>query len=312
MVSPTSPILAFNFDAFTLAYSPQNKLLFSAGNTGVTVWKVASNLRLTRVKGSPFGGGPVGSVAVVRKGTTTFLYAPTAFPDHGIRGFRVEANGTLTQLAGSPFETFGGGFSGMAVVDDLLVANKAGQFTINFGEVTTHRVQADGSLVAGPRFSVDLDSFHPVLGRNGATAFFPEINRRRLVANSLDVATGVMTAAPGSPFALDTALTAGLVSVSTSDDLALLYDARPPSGNGSVQAARINTDSTLTFLGGLQPIGMRSPIVAGVTPSRTTFVTASTTDVATFRLNATTGALAPQRTAAITAAVIHGIAIVVR
>lgn len=306
--STTSP-LAINFDALTVAYSKRDAMLFTASQQGINAWKVPENLRLRRVAGSPFGGGVINHVTVVTKGADTWVYGAAGYPDRGLRGFRLQSDGSLVEIAGSPFETTGGRFTGITVVDDLLVVIKAGEFFIIDGEITTFRVQADGTLTAGPRFAYDLDAIHPYLARGGSCAFFPEINRRRLLAFGVDAATGVMTAAAGSPFPVDSALMAGVAGMAISNDLALLFDSRPPSGQGMLRAFTVNADCTLTPRGGVQSLGASSPIVGTITPRRTCFVMASPTEIRTFRLNAATGALAKGYAMKIPAQNLNGIVV---
>jgi hypothetical protein len=310
VASPNTTLLAVDINSLTIAYSARDHLLFTAGVEGITVWRVAKNLRLARVNGSPFGGGPIMTVAVVREGPSTFVYGSAGFPGKGIRGFQVQQNGTLAEIPGSPFEATGGSFSGSVVVGDLLVAIKAGEFVINRGgALATFRAGADGSLTAGPRLPYDPDAFHPFLARKGSCVFLPEVNNRRLLGFSLDPATGALAGAPGSPFSVDPALAEGRLDMAVRGDLAFLLNIAPSSGKGAAQANQVNGDCTLTPLGPVQTLGSPAPIVAAISPQRRCLVTASLSQVRTFGIKRASGKLTRRATSKITAANLNGIAI---
>jgi len=313
LASTATELMAVTFDSLSVAYSEPDGMLFSASAKGISAFRVDSRLKLTPVPGSPFGAGHIFSVALARKNNQTFVYGPAYFPDgKGIRGFALQPDGTLVEVPGSPFEPSGGSFTAPVVLGDVLVVLKAGQFVINNGEVVTFRIQADGSLAAGPRFAYDLDAFHPYLARAGAIVFLPEINRRRLVSLLLDPLTGGMTAAAGSPFALNTQLTAGRIALASSGDLTVFFDGVPPDGKLHAQAATVNADGTLTPRGALQALTAPSPTMGVISPKRTCLVTAGAAEVRTFRLSAATGQLRTGRRAALGVSNVDGIAIGVR
>src|SRR5262249_25182953 len=86
----------------TAGFSANKKLLFASGGDGVTVFKAAAGGGLTLVGGGPFGGTRLLGLAVVEKGTKTFVYA-SDFDGDKIFGFQVQSDSTLAALPGSPF-----------------------------------------------------------------------------------------------------------------------------------------------------------------------------------------------------------------
>jgi len=104
----------FNFpgdDASVVVLSPDKVHLFvSQYSDSITALNVATGGGLTQVSGSPFpnGGGMVPSasgVAINHAGTLVYV---ANFFSNKVTGFHIDANGGLTPVTGSPFQTVPG------------------------------------------------------------------------------------------------------------------------------------------------------------------------------------------------------------
>lgn len=313
VAGPGGNPIAVNIDAFTVAYSSRESMLFTAGNEGITAWKVQSNLALQKVQGSPFGGGVILTVTVARQGDKTFVYGSAGYPGKGLRGFEVQSDGTLDEVPGSPFEPTGGTFSAPRVVGDRLIVVKAGEFdpTRN-GALATFSIQNDGSLTAGPRLPYDQDAFHPFTVRDRCV-YLPEINNRRLRTFEMDPATGALVEDPNSPTPIDpelagTVASGGIVGMATRRDLAFLFTERT-SGPAKLQAYRVNADCSLRPLGGIQNLGTVIPVVATVNGRLGSFVIADPGQVRAFQFNPKTGRFTTKSTKGLGAGNLTGITV---
>jgi 6-phosphogluconolactonase len=106
-----------NNGSFDLVLSPSNQFLFVSesslfnGSAAVSAFKVSAHGRLSLVKGSPFPVTDVNSgIAITSKGD--FLYT-VLFIASEVDGRRVETDGTLTPVPGTPFATGGHSVAGL-------------------------------------------------------------------------------------------------------------------------------------------------------------------------------------------------------
>jgi hypothetical protein len=99
----------------TMAYSPKRKTLYAGGPTGVSAWTVNKDGTLTSVTGSPFSPG-TGSdflgTGVVEADKRVFVYS-SSYNDGNVYGWEAQDDGSLVELAASPFPA-GDGPDGLA------------------------------------------------------------------------------------------------------------------------------------------------------------------------------------------------------
>ena len=92
----------------TLAFSERRNLLFATWPAGVTSFLVGADGSLALAAGSPFGpepeedSGDFRGVGVVEIGDRTFVYAAET-DGNRLRGYEAADDGTLAEVAGSPF-----------------------------------------------------------------------------------------------------------------------------------------------------------------------------------------------------------------
>ena len=172
-------------------------------------------LALIAVAGLVLGGcGSDNNTIVVVPYNGKFLYVNNDGAANAVSGFAIKANGSLAELAGSPFVTGGAGETGayyavnpiaMAHTKKLLfAANRADDtvtvFQINSvtGELTTVGTPVASGAVMGLGGSLVVD--------DGENFLFVANDDSATVDTSISVfaiaADGTLTAVPGSPFAL--------------------------------------------------------------------------------------------------------------
>jgi hypothetical protein len=267
----------------TAAYSSRRKLLFASSSSGVLVWQVATTGELSLVPGSPFGpGGSLFGVGVVEKGPETFVYCAD-LENELIRGYRVEADSTLTELDASPVSTDSPGPLS-AVGSQVFVGNLTSS-----GTVAAFHVTKSGDLIAAPGSPFALGAatspFYVGATPSGKSVYVPDEGTPDLFEFAVKKKTGALAPLPGSPVTTLLPFSSGLavtdqIVVSTSDDLQVFKRL----GSGRLQA-----------LGGLQSSGFGGIESAALTSNNKILVAGSSFSdtIETFLLNKSTGVLTP-------------------
>ncbi|HWP65301.1 MAG TPA: hypothetical protein VNO26_05250 [Candidatus Limnocylindria bacterium] len=135
----------------TMAYSPKRKTLYTGGPTGVSAWTVAPNGSLTLVPGSPFSPGAGGDflgTGVVEIGKRVFVYA-ASYADNNVYGWEAQPDGSLAELAASPFAA-GVGPDGLAVRKKLVFVANEGDSGASPSSLSSYVAATDGTLVPAP------------------------------------------------------------------------------------------------------------------------------------------------------------------
>jgi 6-phosphogluconolactonase (cycloisomerase 2 family) len=140
---------------------------------------------------------------------STFVYVNNVIaPPHTVSAFSVNANGSLTEIAGSPFMTFGSGSgTGQFLSINPIACAKAGNllFVANDPDITVFRInQVTGvlSLVPGSPFPTGLPGGYSLAASPDGRFLFASLIRVTdgfIVAFSVSP-DGTLTLIPGSPF----------------------------------------------------------------------------------------------------------------
>jgi 6-phosphogluconolactonase (cycloisomerase 2 family) len=281
----------------TMAGDKKSARLFTSGLTGVTVWNVGEDGSLSTVAGSPFGAtGSLFGVAAVRVGKRLFVYA-AEFELDQIRGFEVQADGTLVELATSPAPT-GDEPNGIAAAKDKLFA------TSEDGAVASYVVGEDGALAPAPGSPLALDPppvfvFNATPDAKGKLLYLaadgfddPADDTNDLppsvYAFTVDKTTAALTPVAGSPF--DTTMpleeVVGATGASTAKKIvvALGFEAV----NGDLQVFKIGKGGALTPLGAAQDSGLNA-LAHALDPKGKWLFVASEANVRASRISGKTG-----------------------
>lgn len=264
---PVSGADLYSGHSQTLAADKKSARLFASGATGVTVWNVGEDGSLAAVPGSPFGAtGPLFGVAAVRVGKRVFVYAAEADLDQ-LRGFEVQADGTLVELASSPAPT-GDVPIGVAAAKSLLFA------TSEDGRVASYVVGKDGSLAPAPGSPLALDPspvfvFNATPDAKGKLLYVTDDGFDDPADDSNDVPpavyaftvnqkTAALTPVSGSPF--DTTMPLELVvaanGASTAKKLVVAFAFQAVEDD--LQVFKIGKQGVLTPLGPAQDSGLNT------------------------------------------------------
>ena len=271
----------------TAAFTKKGRFLFVGSAEGIVVFSAAKDGTLTLVPGSPFGGVPVDGLTVVQRKKKLFAYG-SDFNGNQVLGFNVNADGSLTPLAGSPFPA-GNGPDGMSTANtSLFVANE------NDSTISAYRINNDGSLTAAPGspFSVDpADIYNVNVTPDGRFVYAADGDDSQIVGFVVNPITAALTPLPGSPFAAGVATDVGL-AVGKGDVLIAPGD---NTGSPNLQAFRYpKTTGVLTPLGEAQSAGNTLALDgATIDPKgRYLIVSASRDDfLRVFEINRTNGTL---------------------
>jgi len=180
---------------YTLAYDPGRKLLFASTTEHITVFSVGKDGVLTQV-GLPheIPERTIG-LATVKRGKKLFLYG-TEYDHDRVRGYEVQADGTLVQVPTTPVDT--------GDRPDTLVAAGKRIFVYSEGEgVHVFTVANEGSLteVAGSPFPVVVNfSYYLATDPKGKHLYVPDAGDEQVLGFSIASKTGVLTPLAGSPF----------------------------------------------------------------------------------------------------------------
>jgi hypothetical protein len=293
----------------TMAGDKKSARLFTSGPTGITVWNVGEDGALSAVAGSPFGvttteceGSPCAllGVAAVPIKKRLFVYA-AEFDLNQLRGFEVQADGTLVELDASPFPT-GEDPNGMASVKNLLFATGEG------GSVASFVVGEDGTLTPAPGSPLDLDPapnfvFNATPDAKGKLLFVvddgfnDEVNDDNdepvaVYAFTVDKNTAALTPVAGSPF--ETGMPPNTVVGATGGSSAkkLLVAVGFSEVDDDLQVFKIGKGGVLTPLGTAQDSGLNT-LAHALDPKGKWFLTASDANLRVSTINGKTGLVDP-------------------
>jgi 6-phosphogluconolactonase (cycloisomerase 2 family) len=228
----------------TMAYSSKRKTLYAGGETGVSGWTVNKDGTLTLVPGSPFAPGAATSflgTGVVQSGKRVFVYA-ASFDADGIFGWEADKDGSLAQLAASPF-TAGDGPDGLATRKKLVfVANESA------GSISSFVAEKDGTLIDAPGSPVapaPLDFIYNVSPDPAGKRLYVADDAGVVHAFAVDKKTAGLTPLAGSPFATASgnAKTGAIVTKK------LLWAAEFSNTDNALQPFAIGKDGSLEATG---------------------------------------------------------------
>jgi hypothetical protein len=211
----------------------------------VSVFTVGAGGGLTAVSGSPFatGGACCGADAVVVTPDGRHLYVTNFSGSGSVSGFSVGASGALTPLPGSPWAA-GTQPTGLAITPngEYLYATNGGA-----SSVSAYAVGASGVLTPLGSMSLgagqDSPGF-PAITPNGGLLYVPDTEG--VVAFAI-AADGLLSPAPGSPYALPGGLAAPAAGVTPRGDELLVGMGY---GSGTVAAYRVAASGALTAVTG--------------------------------------------------------------
>jgi 6-phosphogluconolactonase len=199
---------------------------------------------LTPVAGSPFSFASMVApnpqfLAIAPSGNTLYVANGSSGT---ISAFSVAANGTPTEIAGSPFAA-GAFMAGMAI-------DSKGQFLYatdtNNNKIASFSIQGSGALapVAGSPFATDFAPVAVTLDSAGATLFCA--NFGGATVSVFKTSSGALTQVSGSPFSLVTSGSPQPSFVVVDPSGTFLYVAN--QGTRSIVGFTIHTDGTLAML----------------------------------------------------------------
>lgn len=206
----------------------QQKFLYAAfpGSQTLFGWSIdAASGNLTPVSGSPFAIPSLGGVILNTTGTNmsaiavnpagTFLYIASAGTGT-IDAYQINTDGTLTQVAGAPFNTVGTIQPWNLSFDGLGKYVYATSGPVGFGaQVAAYAIQASGalSLVPGSPFPFNMwqlrgePSGKYMIGTSAASSINGAVNDPNLYVFSIAQSganAGALAAVSGSPFPTQT------------------------------------------------------------------------------------------------------------
>jgi 6-phosphogluconolactonase (cycloisomerase 2 family) len=195
---------------------------------------------------TPIAGSPFSFASLVAPNPQFLSMAPngnTFYVSNGASGtiaaFSIAANGTPTEIAGSPF-TAGVFMAGMAI-------DSKGQFLyatdMTSNKIASFSIQANGALatVAGSPFATGLGPVAVTLDSAGATLFCA--NAAGETVSAFKTASGALTQVAGSPFALVSSGNPQPSFLAVDPSGTFLYVANP--GTRNISGFTIHTDGTL-------------------------------------------------------------------
>jgi 6-phosphogluconolactonase len=198
---------------------------------------------------TPIAGSPFPFASLVAPNPQFLAVSPTAglvYVSNGvsgtISGFSIAANGTLSEVAGSPFSV-GADITGMAI-------DPKGQFLYAADQVNnkiaSFSIQSGGALtpVAGSPFATDLGPGSVAVDSAGAFLF--SANQGAATVSSFKIASGALTQVAGSPFPVVASGSPLPSFVAVDGTNTFLYVAN--TGTRNISGFTIKSDGTLTPL----------------------------------------------------------------
>jgi len=221
------------------AYSAKRKLLFTGGNSGVSVFRVGTDGALSLVTGSPFlPQVELRSVGVAEIGNKTFVYASD--PAGGaIHTYRVNADATLTHFDDALVPVLAGP-TGIRVVKNVIYFGDQG------GTAQGCKIHKDGTLGPIPGYTKDVSTTVNTVSvdAKGKLFYVPDPVAPQVIGFQL---TG-SKAKPlsGSPYASTVTTSAGLAGLASGAGNYLYTFAQTTTGTADVQAFRRVKNGVLT------------------------------------------------------------------
>lgn len=268
------------------AYSAKRKLLFTAGGSGLSVFRVGADGALTLVPGSPFAPqAELRSVAVAEIGKWTYVYASETASDV-IHIYGVRSDDTLLHFDDVPV-FIPDGPTGIRVVKDVIYFGNQG------GQVFGCKILKDGTLRGIPGYTQAVG--FPVntvsVDAKGKLYYVPNTQAPEVIGFQLNGKKAKSLS--GSPFASAVTTASGLGGMASGAG-SYLYTLAPANGgtndvqafkrvkNGNLTAQTPVLSSGLANLrgGALDPTGKYLVLVDDVTDQ-----------LKSFSINPKTGAL---------------------
>ena len=192
----------------TMAYSKKRKTLYTGGPSGVSGWTVSKDGALTLVPGSPFSPGAGSSflgTGVVEVGKRVFVYS-ASFDDGQVYAWEAGSDGSLTELAGSPFVS-GTGADGLVTSKKLVFVANEGNFEVIpnvLSTISSYVVAKDGTLTPAPGSPftpVDVDFIWNTTPDAKGKLLYADDGGNGVRVFEVDKKTARLTEVSGSPFA---------------------------------------------------------------------------------------------------------------
>lgn len=270
--------------AGTAAYSAKKKLLFTAGGSGVSAFRVGADGSLTLVEGSPFlPQAEMESVTVAEIGKRTYVYASE--PASGvIHLYDVHKDGTLVEVDVEMY--VGDAPTGMKVVNNIIY------FGRRDGTTAGCKIRKDGTLVPIPGY--DLEFAGPV------NMVYPDVKGKNLFIK--DAATPQFFAFKlakkrakehgQSPYESTVSTTAGLSALAVGAGKHV-FALGSLNGEGDVQAFKVTKKGKLKASETTQDSGLTNLKGGAIDPSGRFLVLVDDVNdtLKSFAINKATGAL---------------------
>jgi len=229
---------------YSLAYDSGRKLLFAASNAHLTVFSVGKDGSLTQVGvPTPSPARPIG-LATLKRGKRLFLYVTETSQDR-VRGWEVQADGSLTEVPGTP--------TPVGDRADTLLARGKHVLVISQAEgIHVFEAGADGALAeeAGSPLGAAAEiGYYMTFDPKGKHVYVPDDSDPGVFGFAFDGKTGALSALPGSPY--PSAVTALYAFVVGKKQAFGLYRTAGPG----LQVHSRAKNGTLTPLGGAQSPG---------------------------------------------------------
>ena len=231
----------------------------TAGQNTIAAFDRHSGGSLTATPGSPFAAGGQGTGTIIGSqgslqlsGDGRYLLAADAGSNQ-ISVLRIRPDGMLALAQGSPVDSGGVEPVSIAAHGDLVyVANEGNKTTGTGSNYTGFTLNAGGHLRALPGSTVSL----PSDAQPGDVLFNGDGTKlvgTRVGTSQIDSFTvgsdGLLTAAPGSPFAAQGSGPFGSEFRPTNPDQLFVSNAHNGAGAGTVSAFRDSADGTLSPIG---------------------------------------------------------------
>jgi len=275
-------------DCQSIAYSQRRKMLFHGTTNGLVAWSVGADGVLTEVGGSPFDLGATGGiygVTVYDKGKSTYVYGAQNNADV-VSGYSIAADGTPTELAGSPYPA---GESAIGLDRAKKVITCANQTS---STLTTYKIGKGGELAPAPGNPVTDslgDTYNAHTERKGKFLFRGG-GSGSVGVYRINKKNGDLDEITGSPFVSGLGdAKDGVASLKKGLAVAIEF-----SGNGTndVRTMRVSKKGVLTMLGaGPQSTGVNRIGTHDESPDGKFFAVAGDDIVKTFAVDKKTGDL---------------------
>jgi 6-phosphogluconolactonase (cycloisomerase 2 family) len=221
------------------AYSAKRKLLFTAGGSGLSVFRVGADGMLSLVTGSPFAPqAELRSVAVAEIGKKTYVYASEPASDV-IHIYGVRSDDTLLHFDDVPI-LVPSGPTGLRVVKDVIYFGNQG------GQVFGCKILKDGTLKGIPGYTQTVG--FPVntvsVDAKGKRYYVPNTQAPEVIGFQLSGKKA--KALSGSPFASTVTTASGLGGLASGAGNYVYTLAAANGGTNDVQTFKRDKKGNLT------------------------------------------------------------------